>query len=240
MRTVAIVQARMGSTRLPGKVLLDLAGEPMLSRVLARLARARTLDKVVVATTVEPADDPLVTWCERAGWTVYRGSEADVLDRYHQVANREWADIVVRVTSDCPMIDPSLVDRVVIARADQDAAYASNLLPRRTYPRGLDTEVICAEALSEAWREATSSSDREHVTPFLWSQPDRFPQAVVMSDQDHSSLRWTVDTDADYELANRVYGHFGNDEFGWHDVLDVIQNHPDWSALNSHIAQKAL
>src|SRR5262249_12160461 len=170
MRTVAIVQARMGSSRLPGKVLQDLGGEPMLARVLSRLGRSRTLDEVVVATTTEPADDILERFCQERGRPCFRGSEHDVLDRYYKAATAERAAVVVRITSDCPLIEPAIVDRVVAEFQERQPGidYASNVLPRRTYPRGLDTEVMSFAALDRAWHEDHVPASREHVTPYIY------------------------------------------------------------------------
>lgn len=241
MRTVAIVQARTGSTRLPGKVLKDLAGEPMLARVVRRLRRAQTLDAVWIATTTESGDDALVALCGERGWPYVRGSEQDVLDRYRAAARAAEADIVVRITSDCPLIDPDVVDSVVDAlQKGDDVAYASNVVPLRTFPRGLDTEVFRADALEEAWAEAVISSDREHVTPFLWRQPERFLQTTVIADGDFSHYRWTVDTEEDYALVRRIYDHFRNDVFGWREVLELVKMHREWRELNAHIQQKVL
>ena len=241
MRTVAIVQARTGSTRLPGKVLKDLAGEPMLARVVRRLGRARTLDGVWIATTTAPDDERLVALCEDRGWRYVRGSEPDVLDRYYKTARAAEADVVVRITSDCPLIDPDVVDRVVIALREGDGlAYSSNTVPVRTFPRGLDSEAFHMAALEDAWAEAESASDREHVTPFLWRQPERFPQANVMASDDFSHHRWTVDTEEDYTLVRRIFGHLGHDAFGWREVLELVEKHPEWRKLNEHVEQKAI
>lgn len=227
----------MGSTRLPGKVLRDLGGEPMLDRVVRRLRRARTLESVWIATTTEPADDVLSALCEGRGWPYVRGSGQDVLDRYHDAASAAQADIIVRITSDCPLIDPDVVDAVVKG-LKEGIVYSSNVVPTRTFPRGLDTEAFRANALEEAWEKAETASDREHVTPFLWRQPERFRQACVTTDRDFSHHRWTVDTAEDYELVRRIYDHFGGDTFRWRDVLQLVEAHPDWQALNAHIHQK--
>jgi spore coat polysaccharide biosynthesis protein SpsF (cytidylyltransferase family) len=164
MRTVAIIQARMGSTRLPGKVLMDLAGEPMLVRVVNRVRRAERLDEVVVATTASPSDDPIFEGCRQRGWAVERGSEKDVLDRYYRAARAHHADVVVRITADCPFVDAGLIDQVVGAFLGGGYDYVSNVLEPRTYPRGLDVEVFRFSALEKAWQEDRDPSWREHVT----------------------------------------------------------------------------
>jgi len=236
--TTAIIQARISSTRLPAKVLLDLAGEPMLARVVERTRRARTIDRVIVATTVESEDEPIVELCRSRGWTVSRGSRDDVLDRYYQAAIGDGADPIVRITSDCPLIDPEIIDTVV-KRLDGTVDYASNINPRRTFPRGLDVEAFTFAALSAAWRDDREATGREHVTPFLYRRPERFRIALVESDRpDTANHRWSVDTPEDYELMRRIHSHFGRREFNWLDVLNLLDRHPDWCEINRHVAQK--
>jgi spore coat polysaccharide biosynthesis protein SpsF len=236
--TTAIIQARMSSTRLPGKVLLDLACEPMLARVVARTKRAKTIDRTIVATTVEPEDEPIVALCRARGWAVSRGSRDDVLDRYYQAAVADGADPIVRITSDCPLIDPEVIDRVV-EHLTTGVDYASNINPRRTFPRGLDVEAFTFASLAAAWQDASDTSSREHVTPFLYRHPERFRIALVESERPEAAdHRWSVDTPEDYELMRRILAHFGDQEFGWLDVLKLLDGHPDWIELNRHIAQK--
>jgi spore coat polysaccharide biosynthesis protein SpsF len=240
MKTVIIIQARMGSTRLPGKILKELAGEPMLARVVNR-ARRTAADMVVVATTTEPADRAVAELCAARGWPCYAGSRDDVLDRYYHAARQSAADVVVRLTADCPFIDPGVVDQVIEAFRQGDTVdYASNVLPPRTFPRGLDTEVFSFAALARAWREDADPAWREHVTPFLYRHPERFRLRRVAAGADYSNLRWTVDTPEDRELAVRVYEAFGGDRFSWHDVLALLGRHPDWLELNRHVEQKAV
>lgn len=231
----------MGSSRLPGKIFLDLDGEPMLVRVARRLSRATSLDVVWIATTTAKGDDPVAALCSDRGWECFRGSETDVLERYRYAAYEAEAGVVVRVTSDCPLIDPDIVDSVVRAlEADEKVTYSSNTVPSRTFPRGLDVEAMDTAVLDIAWREATSPLDREHVTPYLWRQPERFPQACVTAEQDFSHHRWTVDTREDYDLVRRIYEHFEGDSFGWYEVLMVLNEHPDWYRINAHVQQKEL
>ena len=189
-RVVAVVQARTGSTRLPGKVLLPLLGQPILTMVMRRTARAGSLDDVVVATTDTRADDPIVRLAQDEGWPVERGSETDLLDRYRQAAKAHDADVVVRITSDCPVIDPTLIDETVAAFSEASADYASNTLEPRTYPRGLDVEAIAREALERAWREDRNPAWREHATPYIYRHPERFSLLRVPARDDHSDLRW--------------------------------------------------
>ncbi|MGA2257535.1 MAG: glycosyltransferase family protein [Thermoguttaceae bacterium] len=240
MNIVAIVQARMGSTRLPGKTLLDICGEPMLARVLARCERAETLSGVVVATTTEPADDVLCDLCMARDWLYYRGSQVDVLDRYYQAARLNRAEIVVRITSDCPVIDPDVIDLTVseFLRLQPDCDYVSNGEPPRPYPRGQDVEVFHFRALERAWHEACKSAFREHVTPYIYRHPEKFRVAAVQADRDYSDQRWTVDTVEDRALVLKLFEHFGHDRFGWRDILTVLAEHPEWLEINRHVQQK--
>ncbi len=209
----------------------------MLARSRPRAA-ARRVDRLIVATTIEPEDEPIAELCRRRGWTVSRGSRDDVLDRYYQAALTDGTDPVVRITSDCPVIDPELIDRVV-ERLDSETDYASNINPHRTFPRGLDVEAFTFAALSAAWRDDREPTGREHVTPFLYRHPERFRMALVESDRPEVAChRWSVDTPEDYELLQRIYAHFRNDSFGWVDVLELLDQHPDWIEINSHIEQK--
>jgi spore coat polysaccharide biosynthesis protein SpsF (cytidylyltransferase family) len=240
VNTVAIIQARMGSTRLPGKVLLDLGGATVLARVVRRLERSQQVAKVVVATTSLPADDEIVTECERLQVPSFRGSEGDVLDRYYQAARLYSTDAVVRITSDCPVIDPTLVDQTIRVFKDKRADYASNVLPR-IYPRGLDTEVFTSAALERAWREAREPHEREHVTPYLYEHPEAFRLASVSGDVNYSQYRWTVDTPGDLSLLRALYSRFNNrDDFHWQDVIALMEREPELADLNSHVLQKSL
>jgi len=238
MKIVAIVQAHMGSTRLPGKVLLDLAGEPMLVRDMNRLSRAQTLDKVVVATTVKPADDTIVNLCTKRGWSYFRGSEEDVLDRYYRAAVDYEADVVVRITSDCPLIEPEIVDRVVreFLERQPEVDYACN----KFFPRGLDTEVFRFDVLERSWREDHNPAWREHVTPYIYRHPEEFKLYVVINDVDYSYMRWTVDTDEDLVFVRKIYEHFDCDDFSWQDVLCVLEEDPEWLEINQHVQQKTI
>jgi spore coat polysaccharide biosynthesis protein SpsF len=240
MKIVAIVQARMGSSRLPRKVLKDLGGATVLDRVLNRLGRSWLIQESVVATTIEPADDAIVEHCERTGRKVFRGSEQDVLDRYYQAAKYVNADVVVRITSDCPVIDPEVTDATVHAFLDRHADYASNVLVR-TYPRGLDTEVMTVQALERAWRESTKPYQREHVTPYIYENPQEFKLHGIENDTDCSRHRWTVDTPEDLQLLRAIYERFGGrDDFGWREVLKLVESDPSLAEINRHIAQKVV
>lgn len=240
MKVVAIIQARMGSTRLPGKVLQDIGGDTMLARVVRRTQRASLLDDILVATTTKAADDAIVAECNRLHVPVYRGSEDDVLDRYYQAARMTQPDAVVRITSDCPLIAPDVIDKVIAAFARNWPDYASNFI-KRTYPRGLDTEIIRFAVLEQAWQAAAESYQRAHVTPYIHQQPDKFRLLSVENETDYSHYRWTVDTPDDLTFVQMVYSRLGNDDsFSWLDALDLLRREPSLAELNRHIQQKSL
>lgn len=240
MKVVAIIQARMGSSRLPGKVLRDLQGQSMLARVVNRVRRARSVDEVLVATTDCSADDLIVQECRRCSVPVFRGNEDDVLDRYFRAAQWTNADVIVRITSDCPLIDPEITDKTVRAFLEKRPDYASNVMVR-TYPRGLDTEVMTAPALERAWREADQPYQRAHVTPYIYEHPGEFKLLQVSGAVDYNSQRWTVDTSEDLEFVREVYGRLGDDgEFLWEDVLALLEREPQLLELNRFVQQKAL
>ena len=240
-KVVAIVQARVGSTRLPGKVLEGLAGQPMLVRVVNRTSRAKTLDAVVVATTTQSVDDAIVHLCERQGWPYFRGGEEDVLDRYYQAASAFKADIIARITSDCPLIEPEIIDRVVneFSVYCPEVDYMSNSLVR-TFPRGLDVEVVSLDALRKAWQEDENPAWREHVTPYIRRHPEKFRIRNVTNDTDYSYMRWTVDTIEDLTFIRQIYDHFQNDAFTWKEVLHLLDVHPEWLEINRHVQQKVV
>jgi spore coat polysaccharide biosynthesis protein SpsF len=204
---VAIIQARMTSTRLPGKVLADLEGRPMLARQLERMRRATSIDEIVIATTVNADDDPVVNLARTENVRWFRGSEHDVLTRYVEAAREAAADLVIRITADCPLIDPEVIDLVVgtLANGLTEMDYASNVL-RRTYPRGLDVEAMTSDTLERVGRLARSPDDREHVTRYiLVERPDLFLVGSVEDSQPHNDLRWTVDHGHDLALVRRLY-----------------------------------
>jgi spore coat polysaccharide biosynthesis protein SpsF len=239
-RIVAIVQARMGSTRLPGKVLMELGGSTVLSRVLARLRRSRWIDQIVVATTSSGLDHVIDLECQRIGVCCFRGSEDDVLDRFYQTAQNYHAEAVVRITADCPLTDPGLVDDVIQVFQNQHADYANNTV-LRTYPRGLDVEVFTYAALSQAWQEASKRYEREHVTPYFYEHPTLFRMTSASGQTDYSRYRWTLDTLEDLRLIRAIYARFRNeDDFSWLDVIAVLEKEPQLAELNGHVLQKSL
>jgi spore coat polysaccharide biosynthesis protein SpsF len=202
---VAILQARMSSTRLPGKVMKPLLGRPMIERQLERLDRCATLDRIIVATSVDVSDDPLAAYLQEIGVDLFRGSLGDVLDRYLATTRAYSVEgQVVRLTADCPLADPGVIDDCVRLHAKLGVDYVSNGR-RRTHPHGLDVEVFGLDALEAAAKEATDPYDREHVTPYIYRNPARFTSADLVQSKDESRLRWTVDTPEDFAFVERVY-----------------------------------
>jgi glutamate-1-semialdehyde aminotransferase/spore coat polysaccharide biosynthesis protein SpsF (cytidylyltransferase family) len=235
---VAIIQARMASTRLPGKVLADIEGRPMLWHIVRRVRRATALNGVLVATSVAEDDDAIVRMCKLYEIPVFRGSHNDVLDRYYQAAKSCNADVVVRITGDCPLIDADVIDTVIETFFKESCDYATNTL-RYTYPDGLDTEVFSVEALEIAWREACLPLEREHVTPFL-KNAERFRIGSVASQINVAagSLRWTVDEPSDLEFTRAIYRRFnGQSYFGYTDILRMITETPDILGVNQAIVR---
>lgn len=232
MRTVAIIQARLGSQRLPRKVLAPIVGSSMLAHVVARVRAASVIDEVVVATTTSPIDDAIVTEADRIDVAVERGSEQDVLARYVQAARVHRADAVVRVTADCPLLVPSVIVDVVRA-LDNTVDYASNVHVR-TYPRGLDVEVMHHDTLERIARMALSESAREHVTSFIREEPALFRTRDVCGARDDSDLRWTVDTPEDLELARALYRY----PIPYDDLVALVRRTPELLTLNRHVVQK--
>jgi len=240
MKIVAVIQARMGSTRLPGKALKDIHGRSMLARVVRRAGRSALIDKLVVATTEKKADDAIVSECDSLGISCFRGSEDDVLDRYYQAARAFSADSIVRITSDCPLIDPEIIDRVVQAFLDNGPDYASNTI-ESTYPRGLDVEAFTFDALKKAWCDASADFQHVHVTPYVYQHPEQFKILSVSGGENWSNYRWTVDTREDLKLVRAVYEMIDRDDyFSWRDVLELFRKEPNLAELNRHIRQKSL
>lgn len=243
MTITALIQARMGSTRLPGKVLMDIAGKPMLLRVVERIEQSKLIDRAVVATSILPADDRIVRFCMEKKISCGRGSEHDVLDRFYTIIKNQFpSDIIVRITSDCPLIEPAIIDAVIgkILDRKDGADYACNFLPARTYPRGLDTEVFTRKALRRAWIEDKTPEWREHVTPYIYRNPHLFHIAGIQNERDLSGMRWTVDTWEDLEFVRKIYAQFGNRSFSWQDVVRFLESHPEVRKINEHVVQKIL
>lgn len=266
-RVVAIIQGRMSSSRLPGKILADIAGQPMLTRVYVRTSRARTLSDVIFATTTDASDDPVAEYCDLSGIPLTRGSLYDVLDRYYQAAKGAKADVVVRITADCPVIDPELIDDVVntllgelgIGSRESEYDFVCNRLPppwTRTYPIGLDVEACTFKALAKAWKEAKEPQHREHAMPYFYegvelttvnrqlqtgTSPRGFNIALLQHTTDFGDYRWTVDTPEDLEFMRQVYSRFdGRDDFTWKEVLDLVHDEPDLMKINAGVQHKTL
>lgn len=234
MKVVAIIQARMGSTRLPNKVMKRVSGVPLIELLLARLSHAREIDQIVVATSDDERNKPLIEHVRSLGYCCVAGSEHNVLDRYLQAARQVRADVIVRITGDCPLIDPDLVDQVIRTFNDAGVDYLSNTLPP-TFPDGLDTEVFSRDALEIAGLEASSLYEQEHVTPYL-KQNSRFTRGVFVNDTDYSCLRWTVDEAADFRVIAKVFEHFAPDRlFGWQQILTFQQQKPETFSFNQHL-----
>jgi spore coat polysaccharide biosynthesis protein SpsF len=241
-RVVAIVQGRMASSRLPGKILADLNGRPVLAWVVRRAQRAAGIDQVVVATSVSAEDDVVEAFCKEQGFAFARGSLHDVLDRYVTAAHAHNADLIVRLTGDCPFIDPGILAdnlRTFLA-AQPPLDFAANRLPGdRTIPIGLDAEFCTIAALEIAWREATEPHQREHVMPFFYEHPERFNILHIKHSPDYGHLRWTVDTPEDLELARRIAAAFPDDTFTWQDILALFERQPELAAINAGVQHKS-
>jgi spore coat polysaccharide biosynthesis protein SpsF len=234
---LAILQARMSSSRLPGKVMRLIQGRPMVAHQMERLQRSRRIDRLVLATSREPSDDPLAALCQREGWLCYRGDLNDVLARFKGAADAYGpADHIVRLTADCPLIDPVIVDQTIDFHLTQGADYTSNCVEgHRTFPDGLDTEVMTRVALERAALEGAPGPDREHVTPYLYHNPGVFKIAAFTQSRELGTLRWTVDTAADFEFADAVFGALLPDkpDFGQDDVLALLGTRPELARINA-------
>jgi len=241
-RIVCIIQARMSSSRLPGKVLMDIGGKPMLGWVIDRVQQSQRIHQIVVATTTNAADDPIVEFCQSNKIACYRGDMFDVLDRYYQAAKTYHADIIVRVTADCPLIDAQLIDQVIGELETKNLDFAANRLPppyKRTYPIGLDVEVATAKALQDAWQNAKLPHEREHVMPYLYSGPVKYRIGIVDAEKDYSQQRWTVDTPEDLVFVRKVVENLKNrDNFSWRDILQVVEAHPELVEINAKVRHK--
>lgn len=242
MKIVAIVQARLGSTRLPGKVLMDVVGETVLERVVRRVERFTLVDDVIVATSTLHPDDAIAKECARIGVPVFRGSESDVLARFAGAAAETDADVCVRLTADCPLLDPGVSDKIISVFIEADGAvdYASNKIPQ-SFPRGLDTEVFSRDALERAEREARERYERVHVTPYLYRHPEIFSLISVTSEVDRADWRWTIDTAEDLEFVREIYSRLeGREDFSWEEVVALIEEETSLMWINAGVRQKEL
>jgi len=224
----------MGSTRLPGKVLMPILGEPMLTRMLERVKRAKKLDAIVVATTDKGEDDATAKLAQKCGVNVFRGSEQDVLDRFYKAAKESGAEIVMRLTGDCPLMDPAVIDEVV-ERFEERGDAVDYLSTPSNYPEGLDTEIFRFPALEEVAREAKLPSEREHVTPYLKNHPERFTiESWQKGEGGHSQMHWSVDTQADFNFVTKVFEQLypTNPRFNKDNVLALLTRHPEYLQIN--------
>jgi spore coat polysaccharide biosynthesis protein SpsF len=234
MKTIAIIQARMGSTRLPGKVLAELCGMPMLLVLLHRVRMTPGIDEVVIATTTSANDDVLVSWLIDNGVIFFRGSEEDVLNRYWECAKKHSADVIVRITADDPLKDSRVIARGLAEfNKSKTIDYVSNTI-QPTYPEGLDVEIFSFKALNLAHEEANLPSEREHVTPYIWKHPDKFSIYCFKMQPDLSSWRWTVDKPEDLLFVKTVLSNFGNNiETSYEDIIKLIIDRPELAKINT-------
>ncbi|MGG3804442.1 cytidylyltransferase domain-containing protein [Metabacillus fastidiosus] len=241
MKIAAIIQGRMGSTRLPGKILKTINGKTLLEYQIERVKQAKTIEQIIVATTTRENDQLIVDLCRKIGVDYYRGSEEDVLSRYYEAAKNFNVQVIVRLTSDCPIIDPEVIDKVVNRYMNDQLStdYVSNTLDR-TYPRGLDTEVFSLRALEKVHQEAFLQRDREHVTSYFYTNPDLFKLQSVKNKYNYENYRWTVDTEEDFELIQLILGKLYNPDklFLLKDIINLLEIYPDWNNINAHIEQK--
>jgi spore coat polysaccharide biosynthesis protein SpsF len=241
----AIVQARFGSTRLPGKILKEIYHKPMLWHVVNRLSHSKLIEKTIVATTNLAEDDQVQEFCEANNFLFYRGSPEDVLSRYYNAAESFEAKIIVRITSDCPVIDYSIVDRMLEEFISESRLgkleYLSNVLIR-TFPRGLDTEIFSFSALTKAHQATTRKYEREHVTPYIYNHPNIFALKNFSNEKDYSFHRWTVDTQEDFNLIEKIYKSLyeKNKLFLFEDILKLFEEDPDLIRINQNIQQKKI
>ena len=236
MKVIAIVQARMGSTRMPGKVMKSIVGMPMIELLLKRLSQSKLIENVILATSASSLDIPLAEHVEQLGYFCTRGSEVDVLDRFYKTAKEFNADVVVRITGDCPLVDPQIVDEMIMKFKSSNVDYLSNIDPP-TFPDGLDVEVFSSSALERAWIESSTQFDREHVTPFL-RRAKLFRVAVHLNDVDNSQMRWTVDHLEDLSVVEKIFSYFSPDiYFTWKQVMELHEKRPDMFVENSGIAR---
>ncbi|NFA59978.1 glycosyltransferase family protein [Clostridium sporogenes] len=242
-KIIVIVQARMGSTRLQGKVLKKICGKTVLEHDIDRLRRIKNIDKIIIATTTLEKDNVIIKECERLRVKYFRGSEEDVLSRYYYAAKENNADVVVRVTSDCPLIDPQVSENIIEFYLDNKDKYdyVSNTIDR-TYPRGLDTEVFSFESLEKAFKESKLQRDREHVTPYIWDNPQIFKLAQYKNDKDYSNLRWTLDTEEDFILIKEIYKelYIGKHAFYFEDILKLVKQRSQLLEINKNVKQKSI
>jgi len=231
---LAILQARLSSTRFPGKVLKPILGSPMLMRQIERIKRASLIDVLLVATTNEVSDDPICQLCDREGIKLFRGSLTDVLDRYYQAATDYSPDHVVRLTADCPLIDPEIIDQVIQKHLNEGNDYTSNVFPA-TFAHGLDVEVFTIDLLKRVWLEAKSQYDREHVSPYMRKLQGEIKLGNLLAENDFTTYRWTVDYKEDYQLVLKIYEHLylESPNFTTDDIIQFLKNNSELLSINT-------
>ncbi|EPG75814.1 cytidylyltransferase [Leptospira fainei serovar Hurstbridge str. BUT 6] len=243
MKTAFVIQARMTSSRLPGKILKEILNKPLLEYQVERLRRVKEADGIVIATTINETDLPVVELCKKLDVPYYRGSEIDVLSRYYEAATYFGLNDIIRVTSDCPVIDPGIVSKVIKSYLESKNSidYASNSL-ERSYPRGMDTEIFSYEALTRAHLEAREPAHREHVTAYIYANPDKFRLKSIVSSIDNSNFRLTVDTPEDFQLIKVIIEALypKNHEFGIDEIINFLNEFPEHLKINEHVIQKKL
>lgn len=241
MRIEIYVQARMQSTRLPGKVMLPVLKRPLLDYLVERLEQVKKADTFAILTSTKTADDTIASYCERKRVSCFRGSEDDVLTRYYQAASERRPDAIVRITADCPLSDPDIIDSVLEKYEKGSFDYVSNTLVR-TFPRGIDVEVFSFDALKKTYEEAQATEEREHVTLYMYRHPEKFRLANYASQEDLSGYRLTVDTEEDFQLIRLILENLypKKPQFKLEDVIQLMRLHPDWAKINAHVKQKKI
>lgn len=234
MNIIAIVQARMGSTRLPGKIMMNILDKPILWHVINRTKKSKFIENIIVATTQNPEDDVICEFCRESGINYFRGSETDVLDRYYRCAKEFNGDIIVRLTSDDPLNDSSVIDRMIESFLDSfpDIDYVGNDL-KFSYPVGVNAQIFSRSALEKVWKEANDSEDREHVMLYLLNSPEKFKIKGIENEFDYSHYRWTLDFTEDFEFIKKIYMHFGDLYFTMNDIIDYLDKNPQIVKINS-------
>lgn len=233
---IAIIQARLGSTRFPKKIFSTLADKPLIWHVINRLKYSKKIDKIVLATTDTLTDNELATWAEKEGVALFRGSESNVLERFYLAAKQFDSDIIVRITADDPFKDPVIIDRVIDKLLKEKLDFAYNNYPP-SFPEGLDTEVFTFNSLERAYTQCVNDYEREHVTQFFYRNKELFKQGNFANTSDLSHLRWTIDTELDYSMANEIYKllYNNNEIFLMDDILEVIKKNPKISEINKYV-----
>ncbi|MFZ0371438.1 MAG: glycosyltransferase family protein [Halobacillus sp.] len=241
MKVLAIVQARMGSTRLPGKVLRQVNGKALLEYQIERMERAKTIDQLIICTSTREVDDPIIELCKKMNVDTFRGSENDVLGRFYETSSFYKGEVIVRLTADCPLIDPDVIDRAISFFLDNypKLLYVSNTR-KRTYPRGMDTEVFSYQLLQDAYMNANMPHDLEHVTPFMIKRIDSSAVGQIVYSRDESKHRWTVDTIEDFTLIEKILSELYplKPEFTLEDVLALLNRNQAWTQINEKVDQK--